>query len=167
MIECEQYSRRESLVISGIPEDIDHNALEDKVLDILWTSGLNIRKDEISACHRLYKPRNSRYPARVVVRFVNRKVAQIMLSRRKQNQVEVKRVLGLNIRFYESLCCRNEEVLRLCNWLSDQGMIHNHYLRNGFVKIIVNEGDRPFKICHPNVIKTKFQIPDDYDQRRP
>ena len=37
MIESEQYSRRENLIISGIPESIKQERLELKVLEILET----------------------------------------------------------------------------------------------------------------------------------
>ena len=53
LIENEQYSRRENLIISGIPENVTEDALELKVLQILETIGLSITSYEIAACHGL------------------------------------------------------------------------------------------------------------------
>ena len=51
LIECESYPRRESLVISGIPNNIHQNRLEDTVLDILYYMNLTVTSKDISACH--------------------------------------------------------------------------------------------------------------------
>ena len=69
--------------------------------------------------------------------------------------------LKLNLRFFESLCGKNEETRRICKWLSQDQRIHDHYLRNGFVKVVFNENDRPKKIKHPEILRKKFEIPAD------
>ena len=74
--QLDQYTRRESLVISGIPESISQNDLELTVLDILRSIGVNITSYEITACHRLFN-KNNRYPPRTIIRFVNRKVVEL------------------------------------------------------------------------------------------
>ena len=48
-----QYSRRETLEISGIPENIDDNELEGKVLTVLSKLDINIDLANIEACHWL------------------------------------------------------------------------------------------------------------------
>ena len=56
IIQNEQYSRRESVIISGIPDNILHNDLEPTVLRTLKAIGLkNISSYEITTCYRLYK----------------------------------------------------------------------------------------------------------------
>ena len=75
VIACESYSRRDCLIISGIPDRISADALQTEVLNILFHLGIrNVNRKDISACHRLYKPRGSQYPARVIVKFVNRTI---------------------------------------------------------------------------------------------
>ena len=55
-IHNEQYSQHENIIISGIPDIINQNHLEGKVLEILRTIGLNsISSYDIAACHRLRK----------------------------------------------------------------------------------------------------------------
>ena len=56
VIENNQYSRRESIIISGIPDNIEQRYLEENVLRILRTIGIKtLSSYEISACHRLAK----------------------------------------------------------------------------------------------------------------
>ena len=156
LVECEQYSRRESLVISGIPDAVDQKQLQQKVLQILSTIGLDLVPDDISACHRLYNPPDSQFPAKVVVRFINRKVVNFCLEHRDELQQQASRQMRLNLRFFESLCSKNEETLRICKWLNQQNKIHDHYLRNGFVKLVAEENGRPLKVKHPNILRKKF-----------
>ena len=46
-----QYSRRETLEISGIPENIDEGELEGKVLTVLSKLDVNIDPENVEACH--------------------------------------------------------------------------------------------------------------------
>ena len=161
LTECEQYSRRESLVISGIPDTIGQKQLQQKVLQILSTIGLDLVPDDISACHRLFNPPDSQFPAKVVVRFVNRKVVNFCLEHRDELQQQASRQMRLNLRFFESLCSKNEETLRICKWLKQENKIYDHYLRNGFVKVVTEENSQPLKIKHPEILRKKFaDIPD-------
>ena len=158
LIECESYPRRESLVISGVPANIPHGKqLESKVLDILWYMGLDLKGDDISACHRLHSHPNSRFPPRVIVRFINRKAVDWCLSH-YENVQEVRKGMGLNIRFFESLCAKNIESLNICKSLCTDGRILKYYTRNGFVKFITAEGDEPVKVSHPNELKERFNV---------
>ena len=62
----DQYSRRNNVEISGIPQSVSGNQLEEKVADILKAIDVNITTNEIEICHR--KKKND-----VVVRVINRK----------------------------------------------------------------------------------------------
>ena len=80
IIQNNQYSRRENLIISGIPNLINHQDLEYTVLNVLRVFGLKkISAYDIVACHRL-KVKNDNYPARTIVRFVNRKLVGKILK---------------------------------------------------------------------------------------
>ena len=157
LVECEQYSRRENLVISGIPNSVTQDKLQQKVLDILDLIGLKLVPDDITACHRLYSPPHSQYPAKVVVRFVNRKIANFCLDHRDDLQQKAYNKLRLNLRFFESVCAKNEESLRICRWLKGENKIHDYYTRNGYVKVVGVEHGRPWKIAHPDILRKKFE----------
>ena len=161
LIEVEQYSRRESLVISGIPGNVPQKDLERTVLNILYFMGFeHLREDDIVACHRLWAPRNSRHPARVIVKFLNRKVVEWCLSHLETLE-NVSKNMGLTLSLSESICAKNNETSRICKWLVDEGQIYKFFTRNGFVKIVAKEGDNPEKILHPELLREKFDnIPD-------
>ena len=156
IVENNQYARRESIIISGIPDKISQNQLEEVVIDILRTVGLTtISSYNISACHRLKKNKNDRFSAQTIVRFTNRKIVNFCLTNRDR-LLEVKNILNMNLRFYESLCDSNKTVYKECHDLKKYGLIDDFYLRNGFVKII-KQGDRnPIKIKHPEDLDYYF-----------
>ena len=64
----DQYSRRNNVEISGIPQSVSDNQLEEKVTDILEAIDFNITTNEKEACHRLGKKTKN-----VIVRVINRK----------------------------------------------------------------------------------------------
>ena len=49
----EQYSRRECLEISGIPESVNDNALEDKIQGVLREIDVEVDTENIKLCHHL------------------------------------------------------------------------------------------------------------------
>ena len=157
IIENNQYARRESVIISGIPDYISQNNLEDKVLHILRSIGLTtLTSYNISACHRLMKKKKDKYPAQTIVRFTNRKIVNYCLDNRNR-LLELKDELKLNLRFYESLCASNKKVYNECFNLQRYGLIVDFYTRNGFVKIIRKKGDSPLKIKHPDDLHYYFK----------
>ena len=159
LVECEQYPRRDNIIISGIPDNVSQNDLKDQVYDIVDAIGLNLPDNSISACHRLPKGR-SRWPAKTIVRFVNREDAEFCLSNRNKLKSRGVRnnLNGLNLRIYENLCKSNNDVLHMGKWLQENGYIKSYFLRNGFVKIVVNEGDQPVKVNHPQLLRDRFPI---------
>ena len=128
IIESEQYSHRENIIISGIPDMIKQDGLERKVLEILQTIGLLISSYEIAACHRLRKPRNSQYPAQTIICFTNRKAVDFCLENRNR-LLNSRQKINMNLRFYKNLCTANETVIQSCNKLRQSGRIHDFYIR--------------------------------------
>ena len=151
----EQYHRRQNLIISGIPDYVSQESLEQKVLEILSSIGMPISSYEIVACHRLKKLKYSNYPTQTIVRFTNRKVVEFCIQNRER-VIDLKPILHMNLRFYEHLCEANETVIRWCRDLKNYDIIYDYFTRNGFVKVVVDKGDRPIKINHPDILCDKF-----------
>ena len=164
LLECEQYSRRECVVISGIPGNIRDVKLETTVINILSKLDIPIKSEDISAIHRLGVSNDTRYPARVIVKFVNRKITNLCFER-KDWLPDLRNTLKMNIRFYESLAQLNQESLKLCTWLFNTGKIYDHFMRNGYCKIIINEKDKPVKVPHPQFLRDQFDIPEGFPSR--
>ena len=79
IIDCEQYSRRDCFIIGDILNSVkDEVDLEETVLNNIYEIVLNLASDDIVACHRLPNNRGSR--SRVILKFMNRKVAEFFLT---------------------------------------------------------------------------------------
>ena len=146
------------LIISGIPNCVQQSELEDVARGIFQELDINVSTEDISAIHRIGKP-NRRYPTRVIVRFVNRKFVDLCFQRQGRLS-NLKTVLHMDISFSASLASLNQEAVRICDYLVEDGQIKKYFLRNGFVKIIGNNiHDRPVRINHPNLLREKFNVP--------
>ena len=103
----DQYSRRNNVEISGIPDSVPNNQLEGMVIKILNLLNINLKFWDIEACHRLYKNPKFKSPTRVIVRFVNRKNTLNVLQRKKSLKNSNVRYIDQNINqifISENLC---------------------------------------------------------------
>ena len=145
-----QYSRRECVEISGIPGNVKHEDLEDKVISIFANIGCNISKDGIEACHRLSKKTD-----RVIIKFSKRKVCQSVLSvKRDLKKLDLNEVdLPENSMVFvnESLCPYYRVLWAKSKRLHTLGKINNFYFSNGAIKIRINENSEPISITHCTV----------------
>ena len=81
----EQYSQRNNVELSGIPNSIYDEDLENTVINTCKGSGINVDARDIEGCHGLPLSRNSRgQDKRVIVKFVNRKYAEALLKDKKR-----------------------------------------------------------------------------------
>ena len=80
----EQYGRRNNIVISGIPDSVDINHLEESVTEILSDIDVKVTSNDIEACHRIGKKNNRIYSTKTIIRFVNRKHAKKALFNKKK-----------------------------------------------------------------------------------
>ena len=76
-----QYSRRECLEISGVPESVTDNDLEGKVLKLLEKIDFEVHHDHIEACHWI-KPNAG--PKKVIIKMPRRKDA-VKIRRARKN----------------------------------------------------------------------------------
>ena len=96
-----QYTRRESIEICGLPESIDDKKLEETCINILDDIGCGIiNESQIHACHRLKNRKKT------IIRFVNRKHANLALHNRKELAKLDREKYGLGNAIYinENLC---------------------------------------------------------------
>ena len=96
-----QYNRRESIEICGLPETVADNNLEQTCLSLLEDIGCGkIKKSAVHACHRLGNR------DKTIIRFVNRKHADLALHNKKKlkDVDKAKYALQGNVFINESLC---------------------------------------------------------------
>ena len=70
----DQYNRRNNIEIQGILSEINHDFLEDKVIEMLGEVDIVATKSNIEDCHRLGKNGNT------IVQFFNRKFCNVILE---------------------------------------------------------------------------------------
>ena len=146
---AEQYSRRNNVEISGIPNTIPDNDLETTVISIRRDSGVEIDSKDIEGCHRLPLSRNSRgQDKRVNVKFVNRKHLEALLRYKKQisskslNHLNVPNKVFVSV----SLCSYYRYIWVKCKDLQRQGQVNHVFCLGGVVCIKFSENGSPTKL---------------------
>ena len=142
----EQYSRRNNVELSGIPNSICDEDLENTVINICKESGIDVNGRDIEGCYRLSLSRNRRgHDKRVIVKFVNWKYAEAMLK-------DKKRISGKNLRHLNvtnkvfisvSLCPYYKYSRGKCKHLQRQGKVHHVFCLGGIVCIKLSENGSP------------------------
>ena len=79
----EQYGRRNNIIISGIPDSVKTEDLEESVTEILSDIHVKVTTNDIEACHRVGKSDNKIGSTKTIVRFVNRKNGKQALYNKK------------------------------------------------------------------------------------
>ena len=145
----QQYNRRESIELSGIPLTVNDNELEEKCVKIIQdVTGRGIPEWQVHACHRL-KNRN-----KVIIRFVTRKIPDRALHHRKYLKDIDKTKYGLDqntqIYFNESLCPKMNYLFYKvrCAWKDQK--LNSYNLWKGRLTVKIEENDEQILITHIN-----------------
>ena len=85
----EQYTRRNNLEISGIPNNISDEDLETKCIEILEAVDISVDNSKIEVCHRLpMNQRNKNKPKTVIVKFTDRKFVEAACSKNNREKLK-------------------------------------------------------------------------------
>ena len=155
----EQSRRRNNIEITGIPDTVQDNELENKVIGIFDAIGVEANSADFEDCHRVGKSKNN--SKKVIARFVNRKVVKNALYKRKQLKTIDKTSIGLQngtIFLNENLTPENNKVAYHCRKLKCNGTISKAYTSNGTNIICCNilENGKPQKVYHVNDLCVMF-----------
>lgn len=148
-----QYTRRENLEISGLPDDIAQKDLEIKVIEIINKIGVKITSYGLVGCHRLIKKKHQK-SANVIVRFIDRKKT-IQCFKNKRKLIDLEEELGMRLFITENLCPAYTEIYNECYRQKKAGLINKLWTYNGVVNVKFTDDyyEKPFKIFHINDIK--------------
>ena len=147
LIEINQYSRRQNIEISNIPESIPQHKLENHVIKVLGEIGIYVKSYDLVGVHRLGKyHRNSE--RNVIVRFINRKDAYEAMEYRRD-------LRNTNYKYYihENMCPTNRKIYNKCYKYKKNGDICDVWFSQGVVCIQIGEDDTPVRIFHVSDIK--------------
>ena len=150
----EQYECRNNIEITGIPDSVPNQNLEEKVVDILNEITVNVSPKDIEACHRVGVSKNS--SNRAIVHFINRKHAKKALLSRKN----LRKSSSPNCYIFinENLTVKNNEIAFLGRKRKRSGHLDKIYTRDGTVHISSPEIHRGkvLKIHHINDLFNLF-----------
>ena len=148
MHRLEQYSRRECTEITGVPNSITNDLLEEHVYLIFEKLGVVMEPMDIVACHR------QRETGRVIVKLLNRKDAQnVLKEKHKLRSINLyddntdtnnKRKIFIN----QSLCPYYRKLYGMVKDLNNEGLIDSFWIKNGTIKIRESSQSKPISITH-------------------
>ena len=147
-----QYGRTNNIVISGIPDSIDGNNLENTAISMMSDINVNIEENDIEACHRFGKPDVTSKSKKTVACFVNRKNCYKIFENKKKlsklNNEKHNFREGTRIFVSESLTPMNKSIALYCRKLKRKKLIHPCYSRNGIINIKMTDKSQPAKIFY-------------------
>ena len=117
--QIDQYSRRENIEISGVPNNCTQ--LEEKVIALLKSIDVTVRPSDIVACHPLKREGTT------IVRFLNRKNADMALKNAKKlKNKDTSEVWGKNCKNFinVNLSPANLKLRWLCKSLKERGLVY-------------------------------------------
>ena len=133
-----QYSKRECLEVMGIPDSVQNNELEEKVLTISKRIGSELSPRDIEACRRLKKDNDT-----VIVKFSRLKGCEQTMSVKKDLKHLKMQEVGLpgnrSIFINTTLRSYYRMLWSKCKRLHDIGKISNFYISSGTVKVKISE----------------------------
>ncbi|XP_077978266.1 uncharacterized protein LOC144433778 [Glandiceps talaboti] len=147
--ELHQYTRRNTLEISGIPEDGNEDT-DNIVVKVAEIVGVNVSPDDIDISHRLpqrpsRQSNGQRKPATIIVKFVRRSLRNKLYSSRKNLKGKTTRNIGVtsNNRIYinENLTSTNKQLFFQVNQLRNEKHWKFIWTHNGKIYVRKNVGD--------------------------
>ena len=135
-IETDQYSRKETIEVRGIDEDLSNDQVEKQVVDMLNSIKEDdepaFTKEDIHACHKL---KNKKM---VICKFVSRRRMRSSINNRKKLKNKDLSSIGIKGRvvIYESMSYHYKNLHWRCSQLKKAGKIKDCWFYNGKYKII-------------------------------
>ena len=150
-----QYSRRECLELTGIPETSDNNTLESTVLKIFERLEVKVDLSNVKDCHWISSKNG---PKRVIVKVSKRKDAsKICSSKRKLKDMDLTSI-GITKPVYinDSLCTYYQMLWRKCKSLQTNKLIHSFWVTNESIRPRTVENGRTNVITHLSDLEDLF-----------
>ena len=155
----EQYGRRNNIEITGIPESVEDQKLEETVVEVLNKIYLNVLNNDIEACHRLGKLNDK--PRKTIIRFVNRKFAKkALLNRQELKHIDTSSLKIDNHKVFinENLTRANSKIEFHSRNLKRNSLIEKCYTKDRVVHIASPDlqNGKVIKVLHLNTLMDLF-----------
>ena len=151
----ENYNRRNNLEIDGIPNNVSDINLENTVINVFNSIGVNVDNNDVEACHRIGKK-----SSKTIVRLVNRKNCKEILSKKAKLKDSDKTQLGFpedtKIFISENVCNAFNHIGYHCRRLKRAKKIHHYYTKDGKLFIGRTQGEKHKRIEHLNDLRLLY-----------
>ena len=127
-----QYSRRECLGISGIPENTENKDLENLTLQIFGKINISVDLENVEDCHWVKTQRSKK----VIIKLSRRKDANKIRSEKKKLKGKKLISLGINTPVYinDSMCIYYKKLWAKCKKLHNSKLIYAFWILKSFRK---------------------------------
>ena len=141
-----QYTRREFLETTGLPENTENENLEDLTLKVLNKIGVNIDSVNLEDCHWI-KTQGSK---KVVIKFSRQKGANKVRAEKKKLKEKNLTSLGINKPIYmnDSLCTYYKKLWAKLKKPRDNKVIHAFWISSGSIKLKVSKTGHVHTVTH-------------------
>ena len=149
-----QYTRRECLEITGLPENTENGNLEDLTLNVLNEIGVNVDSRNVEDCRWI----KTQGPKKVIIKFSRRKDANKVRTEKKKLKGENLTSLGINKSIYinDSLFTYCKKLWAKCKKLRDNQVIHAFWISNGSINLKVSETGNVHTVTHDINLEVLF-----------
>ena len=144
-----QKQRENNIEISGIPTEVNDEELETTAISILTAIDCHVQPNDIQACHRLPSKRGEK---KTIMKFVNRKNAEMALQNRKRLMELQTKDLGEKFNGEEKIFI-NENLTPYfanlawkCRLLKRKGWLSGLKVFGGTIKISTGDSNEFYKI---------------------
>ena len=151
----EQYSRRQGLEISGVPESVTDNNLEEKVLKLLGKIDVEVHPDHFEACHWI---KSNAGPKKVIIKLSRHKDAdKICRAKKKLKGLDLSSI-GINSAMFinDRLCRYYKNLWAKCKKLGLNKFIHGFWTSNGSIRLKLTETCNVRVIAHDADLEEVF-----------
>ena len=135
-----QYSRRECLEITGVPDSVSYDDLEKTTIKIFDKLDVAIEPPNIEDYHWL----KSNGPKKVIIKFARRKDANLIWKNKNKLKGMNLCSVGINnpVFINDSLCSYYKMLWRKCKKLWSSKYIHAFWVSNGTLRLKLTENGR-------------------------
>ena len=154
-----QYGCRSNVILSGIPDPVSDDTLEESVISVLADTDVYVERQDKRACHRFGKADRKKWK-KIIVQLVNKKKCKKFLSDKKKLGEIDSRMHNFsnstNTFASKNLTNMSDSIAYNCCKLKHNGLTHDCFSRDDIIRIKAKDRARAVKIFHLDKLHQPF-----------